>query len=675
MKKTLLFIFACLSLKGFSQGAPACPNISTVSSQTICQGSSATLTSTLVTNYSTTSYSVSSIPYSPLPYTGTPILVSTDDEWSPTQGLLFPFCYFGNTYSSCVVGANGHITFDLTQANGYDGYSITTALPSTNDMPANTINAAFRDIDPALGGQIYYQTGGSSPCRYVVISWVNVPLFANGDGIGDCDGTPNSTFQLVLYENTNFIDVYIQNSYACSDWNGALGIIGLLSPSGTAAVCPPGRNMTTFSVNGTPEAWRFTPTGVASYVFHWSAPGNPNFSTATLVAVSPTVTTTYTASMSLTNCNGSSFTTTATQQVVVNASPTVTVNSASACSGTAATLTATGATTYSWTPATGLSGTTGSTVTSNPGSTTIYSVTGTTGGCTNTKTATVTVAANPTVTVNSPTVCAGSSVNLTGAGAVTYTWNTGSTANPLSVTPGATSYTVTGTNAAGCTNKAVSTVTVVANPTVTVNSPTVCAGSSVNLTAAGATTYTWNTGSTANPLSVTPGATSYTVTGTTAGCTNTAVSTVTVVANPTVTVNSPTVCAGSWVNLTAAGATTYTWNTGSNANPLSETPGATSYTVTGTTAGCTNTALSTVTVVANPTVTVNSPTVCAGSSVNLTAAGATTYTWNTGSTANPLSVTPGATSYTVTGTTTGCTAKAVSTVTVVANPTGTVNRR
>src|SRR6185437_8971485 len=131
-------------------------------------------------------------------------------------------------------------------------------------------------------------------------------------------------------------------------------------------------------------------------------------------------------------------------------------------------------------------------------------------------------------------------------GATTYTWNTGSNANPLSVTPGATSYTVTGTTA-GCTAKAVSTVTIVANPTVTVNSPTVCTGSSVNLTGAGASTYTWNTGSSANPLSVTPGATSYTVTGTSAvGCTNTAVSTVTPVALPTysLTSNSYTICNG-----------------------------------------------------------------------------------------------------------------------------------
>ncbi len=135
----------------------------------------------------------------------------------------------------------------------------------------------------------------------------------------------------------------------------------------------------------------------------------------------------------------------------------------------------------------------------------------------------------PPVTITNPTACAGSLVNLTAAGASTYTWNTGSTANPLSVTASSTTYTVTGTSAAGCTNTAVTTITANPLPTVTVNSPSVCSGTSVNLTAAGANTYTWNTGSNANPLSVMPGSTSYTVTGTSAaGCTNTAVASITV---------------------------------------------------------------------------------------------------------------------------------------------------
>ena len=72
----------------------------------------------------------------------------------------------------------------------------------------------------------------------------------------------------------------------------------------------------------------------------------------------------------------------------------------------------------------------------------------------------------PTVTANAnaTTVCAGTSVTLTGGGATTYTWSGGVT-NGVSFVPTATTtYTVTGTNAAGCTNTATKTITVNALP-------------------------------------------------------------------------------------------------------------------------------------------------------------------------------------------------------------------
>jgi hypothetical protein len=63
-------------------------------------------------------------------------------------------------------------------------------------------------------------------------------------------------------------------------------------------------------------------------------------------------------------------------------------------------------------------------------------------------------------------------------------------------------------------------------PTVTASaaSATVCSGSSVVLTATGASTYAWNNGSTGSSITVSPtAATAYTVTGTSAnGCTATA---------------------------------------------------------------------------------------------------------------------------------------------------------
>jgi hypothetical protein len=72
----------------------------------------------------------------------------------------------------------------------------------------------------------------------------------------------------------------------------------------------------------------------------------------------------------------------------------------------------------------------------------------------------LTVNANPTVTaLASPTtVCSGQSLTLTGGGASTYSWNQGVT-NAVAFNPTAsTTYTVTGTSAAGCTGTANITV-------------------------------------------------------------------------------------------------------------------------------------------------------------------------------------------------------------------------
>jgi PKD repeat protein len=291
-----------------------------------------------------------------------------------------------------------------------------------------------------------------------------------------------------------------------------------------------------------------------------------------------------------------------------------------------------------------------------------YTITHTAANASGTSTpvsSTITVSANPTVAASSATVCRGSAASLTASGAATYNWNTGATTASISVTPTiTTNYTVTGTNAAGCANTRTLSVTVNPTPTVAVSSATVCRGTSTNLTASGATTYSWNTGATTSSISVTPTiTTNYTVTGTTAGCTNTRTLSVTVNPTPTVAVSSATVCRGTAANLTASGATTYSWNTGATTASISVTPTTTTnYTVTGTSTGCTNTRTLSVTVNATPTVAATSKTVCLGAAATLTASGASSYSWNTGATTSSISVTPTiTTNYTVVGTNTlGC---------------------
>jgi hypothetical protein len=246
----------------------------------------------------------------------------------------------------------------------------------------------------------------------------------------------------------------------------------------------------------------------------------------------------------------------------------------------------------------------------------------------------------------------------------------------------------------GCASNPRTPVTVTVNPIPSVtagSSPspaTVCSGSSVTLTGGGATTYTWTDGvnTPTDGVSFIPSASStYTVTGTTAGCSSTATLAVTVNPTPTVTASSipspATVCSGSSVTLTGGGATTYTWTDGVNTatDGVSFVPASSStYTVTGTTAGCSSTATLAVTVNPIPTVTaisIPSPaTICAGGNVTLNGGGATTYTWTNGvnTPTDGVSFVPASSStYTVTGTSAGCSSTATLAVTVNPFPTVT----
>ena len=428
-----------------------------------------------------------------------------------------------------------------------------------------------------------------------------------------------------------------------------------------------GTTTKTITVNATPtvavsnasvcigSATTLLAAGATSYSWNTGA-------TTSSISVTPTVNTNYTVTGTSAGCSN-----TKTVSVTVIANPTVAVSNATICSGNAANLTASGATSYLWN-----TGATTSTVSVSPASTTNYTVTGTTNGCSNTKTVSVTVKATPTVAVNSMTICSGNNAALVSSGATTYSWNTGATTSSISVSPtSTTNYTVTGTTN-GCSNSKVASVTVNTTPTVAVANATICSGNSANLTASGATSYSWNTGATTSSISVSPTVnTNYTVTGTNIGCSNTKTVSVTVKATPTVAVNNATICSGNNAVLTASGATSYSWNTGATTSSVSVSPtSTTNYTVTGTTNGCSNTNVGNVTVNATPTVAVANATICAGGTANLNASGATTYSWNTGASTSSISVSPGiTTNYTVTGTTAGCSNSKTVSVTVASTPT------
>jgi hypothetical protein len=280
---------------------------------------------------------------------------------------------------------------------------------------------------------------------------------------------------------------------------------------------------------------------------------------------------------------------------------------------------------------------------------------------------------------------------------ITYLWSNSATTALISGV-GAGTYSVVATDNAGCTASASTTITqptdiVIVGQVTNTN----CAGGNtgaIDITVSGGVspyTYAWDNSSTSEDLTGL-GTGTYVVTVTDGnGCTKQASFTIISQNNSssvTATATPSTICAGGSSTLDASGASTYTWSPAGSLNPstgaqvIATPTTTTTYSVVAIDGGgCQSIATVTVTVNAVP-VTVASPAtsaICEGSSVGLTATGATTYSW---SPSTGLNTTTGATvtatpttttTYTVTGTSLGCSSTATATVNVtnVAAPTAT----
>ena len=364
--------------------------------------------------------------------------------------------------------------------------------------------------------------------------------------------------------------------------------------------------------------------------------------------------------------------------IVANASPNDTL-----CTGDALTLAGSGAATYLWTGG----------VTNNapfvPASSGSYIVTGTdVNGCVNVDTIDIVLNNLPSITASvSPndTVCAGASVILSGAGTISYSWTGGVTDNTSFIPASSNTYTVTGTDANGCTNTASQSIVVNTLPAITASaSPndTVCAGGSLTLNGVGGVSYSWTGGVTNNTSFIPASSNTYTVTGTDAnGCTNTASQSIIVNTLPSITASvSPndTVCVGGSLTLNGVGGVSYSWTGGVTDNTSFIPASSNTYTVTGTDAnGCTNTASQSIVVNTLPTITASaSPndTVCAGGSLTLNGVGGVSYSWTGGVTNNASFIPASSNTYTVTGTdANGCTNTASQSIVVNTLPTITAS--
>ena len=410
-----------------------------VSTTTICSGSSVTLTA----NGSGT-------------YTWSPSTAASSIVVSPTVSTVYTVTSTNSI--SCKNTGTVSVIVNPSPVLGVFSSTSIVCLGNTANLVAN-------------GASTYSWSTGSTGAIIAVTPTVNTVYTVTGTSTAGC----NSSGTTVVNVNPP-INLSTSATLVCSGSQVTLSASGANTytwsnaSSGASISVSPIVN-TTYSVQGTDNvgcvssrsiqlAVDITPTvsitnnapaickgaaialsalGATNYT--WSNATYSNINT-----VSPTLNTTYTVTgSSQAGCIGAASIATVT--VLVKPNPTLTVNGplSPVCSGKTVTLSVSGAATYSWSSGGNLANESITALT-----TAVYSVTGTNSvQCTSQNTVLVAVTPSPTLQISSSAtaICSGSSATLLASGALTYTWNTGSTVNVIYVAPTTSdNYTISGTS-------------------------------------------------------------------------------------------------------------------------------------------------------------------------------------------------------------------------------------
>tara|TARA_R110002012_G_scaffold319389_2_gene539686 strand:+ start:72126 stop:75899 length:3774 start_codon:yes stop_codon:yes gene_type:complete len=289
MKQKLLFLLITIlfTVNNFSQS-------SFISQVKDCATGCSDLTIHFDSPSPTINYSVVSIPNNPpASFSGleNQLFSNIDDIWSDEVILPFTFSFYGESYNSLIVGANGVISFDVSNAGRINDWLLDAPIPNNTNTTFSQANIfwAGHDVDPSAGDgthEIGYETFGTAPNRMFVASFFNVSQF-------DCADL-KTTQMVVLYETTNIIEVHILDKSVCQTWNSGNAVLGVQNPEGTEAVVPPGRNTGAWEASN--ESWRFIPAGNGFMnEYAWYNEAGTLISTNTIINVCPTVNETYTA--------------------------------------------------------------------------------------------------------------------------------------------------------------------------------------------------------------------------------------------------------------------------------------------------------------------------------------------------------------------------------------------
>lgn len=256
-------------------------------------------------------YLVEGIPYSPADTTfcfggaGQSLPIITDDQFGDSVNIPFDFYFFGYPKTTFRMSDNGIVTLtdrfylDTMIGGSYDNrcpYRVLSPLPWTpNDVDYegreyfNRLHDAIYGINEDMyfgfdGSYLsgnegaWYDVVGTAPSRKVICSWNAVPIYN--------DVSKRETFQIVMYEATNIIEVHVKRRRCCTSVNMGNGIIGIQNATGLPQVHDDSQSSTMYVVDGSPAAFwptgfnlwngeldsvsfRFTPQGNSTCTYEW----------------------------------------------------------------------------------------------------------------------------------------------------------------------------------------------------------------------------------------------------------------------------------------------------------------------------------------------------------------------------------------------------------------------
>jgi hypothetical protein len=257
-KYLLLLLFSILGFGGYAQQGPATPFVTVVPGAAICApGDCTDLTALYFNTGATSSYEVTSIDYNP-PYSftgGTVVDATQDDFWSSAIHLIkdgdeMDFCFYGEKYNYLMINSNGAVTFsvkDIVPGGQYEagqpiGWNLTgTPIPTAaggGGVTNVSIFGVLQDTNPNPGAgnpidqSINYGVFGVAPNRVFILNVYKTVHFS-------CGAPLTYTSQMVLYETTNVIEVFVKDrpNPSCG-WNSGRAVIGIQKDATTGLAAP-----------------------------------------------------------------------------------------------------------------------------------------------------------------------------------------------------------------------------------------------------------------------------------------------------------------------------------------------------------------------------------------------------------------------------------------------------